>query len=279
MGNHYIPQYYLRGFEQMGRIWVFDSRSGHTFESQAKSIANENDMYPKELEELLANDIEAPANGVLSRLRDFQAPTETDKALLAKYMFVLWKRVPKGRARARKQTAKVADQVHLELQTELDALAKSDPSKAKVVTEGKARIAEVIERRKLGDNSDIWHLAIPDASPRILDAMLSMHWVYLYHDTLQFLTCDNPVCFFEREGLASPKAELLFPISSAIALLATRTRQFTDEFISAKPAGVKEMNRRIAKNAERFVYFKKNEPWIEPFITKGDWRISRVHND
>ena len=42
MGNHYVPQFYLRGFcRNFGRtIWVYDKLESRRFSTQVKSIAN-----------------------------------------------------------------------------------------------------------------------------------------------------------------------------------------------------------------------------------------------
>lgn len=72
MGNHYVPRYYLKGFSQDDgkSICAYDKNERRCFATQVKSIANETDFYSPEVEEYLANSIEAPANGVLKKIRD-----------------------------------------------------------------------------------------------------------------------------------------------------------------------------------------------------------------
>lgn len=42
MGDHYVPQYYLKGFSQNNgkSIWVYDKEEGSKIQTQVKSIAN-----------------------------------------------------------------------------------------------------------------------------------------------------------------------------------------------------------------------------------------------
>jgi len=66
MGDHYVPQYYLKGFSQNEgkRIWIYDKTDGVKFPTQVKSIANITEFYSREVEQYLANTIEGPANKV-----------------------------------------------------------------------------------------------------------------------------------------------------------------------------------------------------------------------
>tara|TARA_B100000959_G_C14989675_1_gene627219 strand:+ start:3700 stop:3900 length:201 start_codon:yes stop_codon:yes gene_type:complete len=66
MGDHYIPQQYLRGFlsSKDKRIWVFEKGPSKPFLSKERKIANENNYYSPEIEVYLANAIETPANAV-----------------------------------------------------------------------------------------------------------------------------------------------------------------------------------------------------------------------
>jgi len=39
---------------------------------------------------------------------------------------------------------------------------------------------------------------------------------------------------------------------------------------------VRELNRRAAHNATRLVVSSTNESWIQPFLQKGNWQLSRI---
>ena len=180
---------------------------------------------------------------------------------------------------AKERTAEAAIEVEAELLAALSDLAAQEPAKAAFYEERKQQVNNIIKRQKNANYSDIWQSTIPDASENIIETMLTMDWAYLHSPRSQFLTCDNPVCFFEGEGLRSQTAELAFPISSEVAMLATRTRRFANMVLNAKSTGVKEINRRIARNTDRFLFYKWSEDWIVPFAKKMEWHISRIRPD
>jgi hypothetical protein len=73
MGKHYIPQCYLSGFTQNSNpplIWVYKKGSSELFVTQIKNIAHEKYYFPDNFEIYLANDIEAPKNFVLKKIRE-----------------------------------------------------------------------------------------------------------------------------------------------------------------------------------------------------------------
>ncbi len=277
MGHHYVPKFYLRGFESEGTIWTFDKKSGNAFPSQAKSIANETDLYSDELESYLANTIEEPAKPVLLKIRAREPLTESDRVALARYIVALWKRVPKARQRAIDRMPEVATEVQENLNSELESLAELDPNKRAQVEELKQRVAEIIARHISAPPPSAWHHSIQSESgPRILEATLSMNWSFLISEKNQFLSGDNPVFFFEHEGIGKPTSEITLPFSSTVALWASRGAAPNGRYLSAQPSAVKEINRRTAYNSVRFVYASRNEAWIKPFLDRGDWRLTRL---
>ena len=62
MGHHFVPQFYLRGFTEGNTIWVYDRLGSCSFNSQPKTVANENKMYTEEIESWLTNEIEGHAH-------------------------------------------------------------------------------------------------------------------------------------------------------------------------------------------------------------------------
>lgn len=277
MGHHYVPKFYLRGFEQNGTIWTFDKAQRRAFPSQVKSIANETAMYSDELESHLANEIEHPAKSALEKIRSERQLTTHDRLTLARYIVALWKRVPKARLRANHHLPEVADQVESHLQVELDMLAAQDPSNQSKVSALKQHVAEIIARHKQNPPPEVWYRGIrAESNLQLINATLSMNWRFLVSDKEQFLTGDNPVFFFEHEGIGKPTSEITLPLSSSIALWASRSSGPNGQYLKASPSGVREINRRIAHNSLRFVYASRNESWVLPFLERGSWRLTRL---
>ena len=64
MGQHYVPQHYLRGFEvsdQPGMIWTYDKIAKTSKSLPIKLVAQKSGYYEEADETALANQIEGPA--------------------------------------------------------------------------------------------------------------------------------------------------------------------------------------------------------------------------
>ena len=277
MGHHYVPQFYLRGFTEGDRLWVHDRETQRSFPSQPKAIANENYLYTEELEQHLANEVEDPAKGAIEAIRARVTPVGADREALARYIVALWKRVPEGRTRVIEGVPEVAASLRLKYTAELEAAADSEPT---LRDRANARLAELnaaLDKFTREPPPEVWHHNLTrDSSPRVVESLLSMTWRFLWTDTHQFLTCDNPVFFFSHEGIGKPSSELSLPLSSSVALWANRRPSTGSNFLEARPAAVRELNRRMAVNATRFVYSKRQEGWILPFVRKRSYSLNRI---
>jgi len=280
MGHHYIPQYYLRGFcQNFGRtIWVYDKLESCRFSTQVKSIANICGFYSPELEKYLSEEIENPANQVLDKIRNREIPTPYDKITLSRYIAVMWKRVPSGRKSFKSQAPKVASKLRDKFHRQLDEIVAINPSKEDLARQRKAEIDEILNAYSNDPPEDVWHqLVRAEQTPRMIAAIATMSWKFLTFDKNPvFLTCDNPVFIFRSLGVGRPESELSFPLSMHIILWATRRLDRTKDYIPATPAIVKEMNRRTASVATRYVFHAKDEGWILPFLSKKSWRLNRI---
>jgi hypothetical protein len=277
MGHHYVPKFYLRGFTQDDRLWVHDRHTRRTFESQPKVVANENDLYTDELEQHLANELEGPAKAAIEAVRARVEPKGADREALARYIVSLWKRVPQGRVRVLARVPEVASSLRKEYTESLEAAATADPL---LRDKAKSRLMELnaaLDKLSREPPPEVWHANLTrESTPAMVEALLTMSWRFLCASKDQFLTCDNPVFFFESEGVGRPSSELTLPISDSIALWANRSAFSGSPFLVALPVAVRELNRRTACNAKRFVYSKRNESWILPFVCKGSYALNRL---
>ncbi len=275
MGDHYVPQYYLKGFShrERKRIWVYDKQEGRKFRTQVKSIANVTGFYSSEFEQYLANTIEGPANGVIRKIRDRDQITDCDKGILAEYIAVMMKRVPKGKERLRELVPSVAEKLSQEIHERLTIVASIQPEKASLIQRRKSEIQEILDKYSKEPPKEIWLDTIPpERSPRVVAALTGMTWRFLtFDDKPVFLTSDNPIFYFTNIGINKPKSEVTFPISSYIILWATWRTDLPEGYIAATNQAVKEMNRRTVSNALRYVFHREYEYWILPFVTKGLW--------
>jgi hypothetical protein len=78
-------------------------------------------------------------------------------------------------------------------------------------------------------------------------------------------------------GIGKPESEITFPISSTIALHATWKMKYVEgHYNRAKDTIIKEINRRTANSATRFVYFSLEKSWVINLINKKNLRLHRV---
>jgi hypothetical protein len=278
MGKHYLPQAYLKGFENDERLWAYDRVEERSFRSQAKSVANETNMYSDELEGVLAARIEDPAKLAIDKARARQSIDEDDRRALATYAVCLWKRVPGARVRVAAALPEVGENVRNELHRQLETELAAKPHLAELAASRRAEINHYVERYVNERADEIWQLTLQEGqSAAVIDAMLAMDWRFLISTDEQFLTCDNPVYFHRHEGIGNAESELTIPLSSGVALWATRQRQVNPaQYLVASRQAVLEINRRTAASATRYVFAASDSPWILPFVCKTGHRLTRL---
>lgn len=278
MGDHYVPQYYLKGFSNREgkQIWVYDKKETRKFPTQVKSIAKITGFYSPEVEQYLADTIEAPANKVIRKIRNRGQVTEYDKGILAEYMAVMMKRVPKGKERLRKYVPSIANELSQEIREQLTIMASNHPEKASLIQRRKSEIKEILNKYSKDPPPEIWRNNIPpERSPRAVAALAGTTWRFLtFDDKPVFFTSDDPVFYFASIGIGKSESEVVFPISSYIILWPTWRTDLPEGYITATNQIVKEMNRRTVSNALRYVFHRKDEHWILPFVTKGKWKLN-----
>ena len=110
-------------------------------------------------------------------------------------------------------------------------------------------------------------------SPRLLSQMT---WRFFTCEKPNaFLTNDNPVFIFKHIGIGNKYSELTFPISSYITLWAT-WRYIDEGYFPANNHVIKEINRRTASEATRFIYFSKNRDWVVTLANKKEHPLSFI---
>ncbi len=281
MGQHYVPQYYLEGFCDLStpsNIWVYDRGSNQKFRTSVKTVANENNRWPKKTEEYLANHIEAPANLVLDKICERQPITQGDKDVLSAYMVTMLQRVPKGLQRAKAAAPDVIDKVFTDLRQDIMTLITAHPSRESVLQDILQKLPGLRSKYETDFPMEAWYQNITeDALPRVRVVFPAMTWIFLTSDKGQpFLTNDNPVFFFEGIGIGKPESEITFPISSTVVLWATWRKNLEEGYIPAKEPVIREINRRTASAATRYVYYSKEEQWVVRLVQKKNLKLRKL---
>jgi hypothetical protein len=280
MGDHYIPQYYLKGFSGDGgkTVWVYDKADRRKFAARVRNIANETGFYSPEMESYLAEHVEEPAKPVLERIRRRSKISTADKQVLSAYMMCMMIRVPQGKKRIKQFAPSVADKLREDVDRHWSSALLEDPAKAAFIEERRSRDHEMIDRYAQDPPDDIWLRTIPPEKwPRALVALSSMTWVFLTFDQYPaFLASDNPVFYFTNIGIGRPESEVTFPVSSHIALWASRRTDLTEGFFETKQQVVREVNRRTASVATRYVFHSGDEDWVLRLLTQRSWRLNML---
>jgi len=233
-------------------------------------------MYGEDLETILANEVEHPAKPAIEKVRARQRLDADDREALARYIAMLWKRVPRGRERVAEGMPEVAEDLRKRYTAAFATVAAENPSLADRAALRTKELHAALDKF-LADPSPIWRdvLKKEHTSANLVEVLLRMNWRFLCSDRLQFLSCDNPVFFFESEGIGKPESELSIPFSDSVTMWAN-WRVGGHEFITARPEAVRVINRRTANNATRFVYARRPEYWIARFTQKAPHRLSRL---
>lgn len=277
MGNHFVPKFYLHGFTYQGRLWAHDKDTKKSFVTQPKSVANETGMYPPELESYFTESIEQPAQHAIEQIRLKEPLSQADKTALAHYIVAIWKRVPAGRRKSAERLPGVANNIERELLEQIDNIAAINPYLREIAEDKKLLITSIIRRNVEERSIDLWHQTLSsESTPRIVTSMTSMNWQFLIAKEKCYLTSDNPLFYFSNEGIASEKADVTIPFSSEIALWMNRDPRQKPLYKVAREWTIKEINRRTASNATRFVFSATNEAWISKLAFKSKYQLNHI---
>ncbi len=283
MGLHYVPRKYLAGFCEPGSdrmLWQYDKQRDSFARVSLSTAANEADFYPAEVEVQLANDVEAPANVVIEKLRAGQAVTSKERADLAFYIATMLKRVPASRKKGMELLPSVLEETVRETKELIIRMGQQgliDPAlQARRLAEAEAAAKKF---SKQPPPETLERVNSPWPSEQMIASVYFMSWRLLTTvGPSYFMTSDNPVFFFTCYGLQGEQAELVFPISSDLALHGCwqPLRLKEKQLLKAPQQFVKEFNRRIANAATRFIFYRQNAEWIRTVSQKTEPYLNRI---
>jgi uncharacterized protein DUF4238 len=283
MGDHYVPQAYLRGFatpESPDTVWAYDKIQRKFFNPHVRNIAQEREFYGPEIEVALNSNIESPANPVLEKLRRGESINEAERYSLAVYIAVMLVRVPRRR---QKINERLPAEIESTIQDYIDAInyiAETADVQPEIVQKRLRELEGLRARYRVEPpKAVIEKIQIPAPSEKVVQLIFSMVWRFLVADQrgTRFLTSDNPAFFFECYGFGQDKAELSFPLASRICLLGNwQDGNGAEGLISAPDGFVKEMNRRNASTATRFIFYHERANWIATLAHKTAPYLSRI---
>ncbi|NQT17798.1 MAG: DUF4238 domain-containing protein [Planctomycetes bacterium] len=275
MGYHYVPQKYLSGFSDQNRpgfVWQYDKKERRFSDKPVsiRRIAQQRGFYDEDVERKLNELVERPGNRAIEKLRSNSPIADEERVNLAIYIATMVHRVPRHRERAREIAPRALTEAVGKLKSEIVAVGNEGGIDDSIIAEHLAEVDAADERcRETPPPEIIRQFRAPWASERIVGLIYAMSWRFVSTEgPTYFLTSDNPVFFFESHGLGSPESELTFALSSNLALLGSWRSGANLCIMKAKQQLVKEVNRRLASAATRFLFYHERKEWVATIADK-----------
>lgn len=292
--HHILPRHYLKGFsiqDNQSFIWVYHrgqkynpgTQKSHynpclkplstagvirDFYSQTNILGTTDyDTLEKQLELH-----ERPAQPIIDKIRDRQSITTNEKAILAEYIMLTWKRGEFHRSdplglweNTRETTFKdVFDEFYSNPQKFADD-HKFNGTPEQVEEFLKVLYSESSDSDRM--KQMILNQTILSTNGQMSEHLSKVNWIFAINaGDSPFLTSDMPVYFNMKAGLK--KSDLTFPISSDILLLATKNN-LKEGYFSMPDSYVRVVNRRTVNLAVSYLFASINDKWIVNMANKG----------
>lgn len=281
MGHHWVPQKYLQGFGADGgtqSIWQFDKRSNQfsTTSLPISRVAQQRAYNDPNVEQQLANQIEAPVNPILDELRAGHPLIQSHRAPLAVYMATMLHRVPNKRKIAESLYPKALSNIVNNLTEHLQFVGNALGIDSSII---QRRIGEAETARTQLEGKPpqpaIDQINSPWPTQELVWLIYSMQWCVIEAaGSSTFITSDNPFFYFQCYGFAQRDSEFTFPISPYLAIFGSWRRQkfsraYSNEYI-------KEANLRLASAATQFIYCHTNHDWVADIAHTTPEELSRI---
>lgn len=282
MGQHYVPQEYLRGFadpENLGKIWMYDKQSCQFTHASIKSVAQEKGYYSKTTERQLSELIEGPAHQVLKKLRLGDKINNSERIRIALYMGTMLMRVPRRRRKAFQMLPGVLEETINNISNQVDQWARTTTVGPELISRRYSELEQASEKFRTKPPTKIIEIIrTPWPTLKEMAFLSTMTWRIVSSESDEFfVTSDNPAYFFEAYGLGSPQSELTFALASDLMLFASWQGAHHETIFTKTNSAIKrEANRRIASGAERFVFCRAQEDWVTKIANKQKPYLSRI---
>jgi hypothetical protein len=276
--NHYVPQFYLRGFVgKKNQLLVMDRRNKEPFRTAPKNVAGETHfnridvkgMDPNAVEKVLS-DFEGEVAPALERVKaDKSLAKEEDRGAVLNLMAALALRNPWRR----KAVSEIVENA-----TRMQAFAKfgtkanwdksvADMKAAGVWNKGTSVTFEDMQKELQGaifDPPKEFNIAVEiDHHDRVTELLSTRKWQMLKaaDGSGGFVTTDDPVYLRWADekshgglspGFAVEGTEVIFPLSTTLALWGTFDGE--ENVIDADVSTVATLNSLIVRNAQNQVY-------------------------
>jgi len=273
MGKHYVPQHYLRGFEdpaKPGMIWMYRKGGEKPVYVPIKSVAQEKGYYSDDVERWLTEKIENPVNPIINKLRKGIMLSRREKISVACYMCVMMTRVPAHKERIEKMRPEVTELVLSFLENEIDEMKKQNPENGDACKQAEREIEDLRKRYERKLPEEITREAEkPVVILGVVKAIARMKWIlYRIQGPSYLIITDNPFFYFECYGLGDKRVEITFPITKDLCLWLKPDAPLDEGIYFGNEKITRQFNQRLVTTATRFVFYHRDESWLQPFVNK-----------
>lgn len=286
--SHYLPRFYLRGFEGQEGLWVYGRNRGRR-RSSAEKEARQRDLYAyREADGRLETafedwlgEIESRVAPLVSRIqaRGFQ-PSDEEKQHLFWFVATVFVRVPEAFRNSREVIGPAVERLIAakaqDLEVFIDFLREDMPwLPADTDFEKLRREALDPELLRATRTPQMELLGMAEAAAQGVEAMSTFNIQYVHANSVdKWITTDDPIMTMfkgnNREGVGvgftTPGVKVLVPLSSKVALLLGRDVIPADG--DANGFVVRGLNRLAMQCANRFVYASEPSDLLQKAVDR-----------
>jgi len=275
--QHYVPQFYQRGWTQNneGLIWVYRKNEVPRRQSISKKVGMEFNFYGDEVVEKEISDeaLEDSAARVVQKIRNHNPITSDDKKSLSRFISVFWRRVPKHKLTVNEKCQEMLPAIVGKYRQEISALTPETKTQASRAAHLLAEL-DRIEEQYTAELPDYFFINNIKRVSIFEDALFHMDWAFFevkkdnpYNNP--FITSDAPVVFSKGCGIGDKeKGILLFPISKDLLLQAMWITSFRNAYVPINDVDVRRFNGYIAEEAHTEVYASKKSSGLMALVNR-----------
>ena len=279
--NHYLPRFYLKNFvfDADGIFWVYYKGTEHPkpqtpintgIEKNLYTVKQPDGTFDDSIEKSVLSPMEAIVNSKIKRLSEYNGRLkEEDISDLSLFLSFMATRVPRNIEAAREMGAAYAQYELMELlknpdelENVLGQLKRNGEIEENVTVEYMQKTLDRFDERFKISFDKKWATGWSLLSVnKVYEELINMNWCLCRAPSKHyFITSDCPVVCFVLDdkgsamfgaGYALRNAEVSFPISPAKCLYLDR--RHTEKYRAISKNFIKEINKRTAWAAERFL--------------------------
>ena len=285
--HHFVPQGYLAGFTDDGKLTVFDLESQKTFRTTPKNVAAKRDFnridvhgLPPDAVERALGDFEGKAISTIRWLQESEGSmTDDELSDIVTLMTLLVTRNPRRRHRmnaARRHAVRVIASMltsDRRIYESHVARAKRDGFISKDAHVPFEKVEKFVREDQYAveiSTTENLQQEFRISFNNIFDMLASRSWslVIADADAPDFVTCDHPVAVVFKDngrngpiGYGLPGTEVSFPLGPRHAVIGVLENPLRPQ-ITARTEEVAALNRRTVYHADRQVYAKSRRALI-----------------